>query len=102
MIKKIIICAVIALILVPAGVMAAAPGNQNPGTAPGQGPCLNNGQNCTNQSCVPGSGCQAGYGMQQKGVSGNCGTLNGQCTHDQKCTRSMFRDGSCTAGKRVA
>ena len=106
MIKKIVICAVIALILVPAGVMAAGFGGQNPGTAPGQVQCLHNGENCANHSGSPGSGNQTQfrYGAQQNGKTGAQGSPDGQCSHDQKHTRSMGRlhDGSCTGCKNGA
>jgi hypothetical protein len=105
MIKKIVICAVIALILVPATVMAAGSGGQNAGTAPGLGQCLHNGQNCADQSGTPGSGNQTQYryGAQQNGETGVKGSVNGQCTNEQKHTRSMLRlhDGSCTGCKNV-
>lgn len=105
MIKKIIICAVIALILVPAGVMAAGFGGQNTGTAPGQGQYLHNGQNCADQSGTLGSGNQTQfrYGAQQNRETGTNGCMNGQGTHEQKHTRSMGRlhDGSCTACKNA-
>jgi hypothetical protein len=105
MIRKIIICAVIALILVPASVMAAGFGGQNAGTASGQGQCLHNGQNCADQSGTPGSGNQTQYryGAQQNGKTGPQGSPDGQCTHEQKHTRSMLRlnDGSCTGCKNA-
>ena len=106
MIRKIVICAVIALILVPAGVLAAGFGGQNAGTASGQGQCLHNGQNCADQSgsLVSGNVTQFRYGAQQNGKTGAHGSDDDQCTHDQKHTRSMGRlhDGSCTACKNGA
>jgi hypothetical protein len=106
MIKKIVICAIIALVLVPAGVMAAGFGGQNTGTAPGQGQCLQNGENCANHSGALGSGNQTQfrYGAQQNGKTGAHGSLDGQCTHEQKNTRSLGRlhDGSCTGCKNGA
>jgi hypothetical protein len=105
MIRKLIICAVIALVLVPAGVMAAGFGGQNAGTASGQGQCLHNGENCANHSDAPGSGNQTQYryGAQQNGETGTHGCQNGQCTNEQEHTRSMQRlhDGSCTGCKNV-
>ena len=98
MMKKIIICAVIALVLVPATVMAAGYGWQNNGTAPGQGSCLQNGQNCGNASWMSESGVQGQcqYGMQQNGNTRGCITGECPCTQDQKNTRMMsrLRDGS--------
>lgn len=106
MIKKIVIGAVIALILVPAIVMAAGFGGQSNGTAtPGQGQCLQNGENCTNSSCAPGSvnQTQYRYGAQLNGENRTCGSLNGLCTDEQKHTRSMQRlhDGSRAGCKNV-
>jgi hypothetical protein len=105
MIRKIIICAVIALVLVPAGVMAAGFGGQNAGTASGQGQCLHNGENCANHSDAPGSGNQTRYryGAQQNGETGTNSHQNGQCTNEQKHTRSMgcLHDGSCTGCKNA-
>jgi len=85
MIRNIVICAVIALILVPAGVMAAGFGGQNTGTVSGQGQCLNNCQNCTDQSAAPGLGNQTQhkYGAQFNGNTGLKGSANGQNCTDQ-------------------
>jgi|GEM_PF-2417870 PAB1-binding protein PBP1 len=93
MIRKIVICAIIALILVPASVMAAGFGGKNAGTAPAQGQCLQDGQNCENPSGTPGTGMQAQYrhGGQQNGEARGHGSLNGACTSEQKQTRSMLR-----------
>jgi len=106
MIKKIVICAVIALILVPATVLAAGFGGQNNGTAAaGQGQCLCDGQNCTNQSCTLGSGNQTQFrhGVQVNGEAGTCSAPNSQCTGDLNQTRSMQRlhDGSGAGCKNV-
>jgi hypothetical protein len=105
MYKKILICAVIALILVPASVMAAGSGGKNSGAASGQGQCLQDGQTCMNPAGQQGSGTQEQYrhGMQQNGAPGAPGTQcsgDGQCDNEQKQTRSMLRlhDGSCGAG----
>jgi hypothetical protein len=106
MIRKIIICAVIALILVPAGVLAAGFRGQNAGTASGQGQCLHNGQNCADQSgtLVSGNQSQYRYGAQLNGETGTHGCMNGQCTHGQRHTGSMqcLHDGSCTGCKNGA
>lgn len=112
MYKKILMCAILALILVPAGVLAAGFGGDNTGMASGKGPCLHDGQNCMNQSGQQGSGMQEQYrhGMQQNGLNGATGNRctgdgrcsgDGQCTHEQKQTRSMLRlhDGTGGAGK---
>ncbi|MGB9175751.1 MAG: hypothetical protein WCB46_03325 [Methanoregula sp.] len=101
--KKILICAVIALILVPASVMAAGFGGNNTGAASGQGPCLQDGQNCMNQGGQQGSGTQEHYrhGMQQNGVNGATGAQcsgDGPCTHEQKQTGSMLRLHDGTGG----
>lgn len=108
MYKKILICAVIALILVPAAVLAAGPGGNSNGAASGQGQCLQDGQNCMNQSGQQGTGTQEQYrhGMGQKGAKGTAGAQcsgDGQCTGEQKQTRSMLRlhDGSCGNGKNT-
>jgi len=105
MIRKIIICAVIALILVPAGVLAAGSGGQNTGTAAGQGQCLHNGQNSADQSGTLGSGIQSQYryGAQQNRQMNSYGSQQGQGTTEQKHTRSMSRihDGTCTGCKNV-
>lgn len=106
MIKKLVICAVIALILVPATVLAAGFGGHSNGTAAaGQGQCLYDGQNCANQSCTLGSGnqTQCRFGAQVNGEIGTCGSRNGQCTGDQNQTRSMQRlhDGSGAGCKNV-
>lgn len=106
MIRKIIICAVIALILVPAGVLAAGFGGQNAGTAAaGQGQCLHDGQNCADRTGTLGSGNQSQYryGAQQNTETGTCGSHSGQGTHGQKHARSMshIADGSCTGCKNV-
>jgi hypothetical protein len=103
MYKKIFICAVIALILVPASVMAAGFGGNNTGAAAGQGPYLQDGQNCVNPAGQQGSVTQEHYrhGMQQNGVDGAVGTQcsgDGQCTHEQKQTRSMLRLHDGTGG----
>lgn len=104
MIRKIVICAVIALVLVPATVMAAGFGGQNNGAAASrQGQCLQNGENCADQSGNLGSGNQSQYryGAQQNGEAGTCGSQIGQGTHGQKHTRSTtcLHDGSCTGLK---
>jgi len=82
MIRKIIICAVIALILVPAGVLAAGFGGQNAGTAAaGQGQCLHDGQNCADRTGALGSGNQSQYRYGAQQAAGQ-----GQCLHDgQNC-----------------
>ena len=109
MIKKIAMCAVIALIFVPASVLAEGFGAQNSvDQGPGQehGSCQPDGQSCANQtgsqaSCTqaqyrsgtPGSETSGGMGMS---CSGDC-----QSTGDRKHTRTMFRlhDGSgCASG----
>ena len=51
----------IALVLVPATVMAAGFGGKITGSAPGQGQCLQDGQNCGNQTGQQGTGSQAQY-----------------------------------------
>ncbi len=98
MLKKFSICAILALILVPASVMAAGFGGNGTGTGLGQGQCLQDGQNCMNQTAQQGTGVQDQhrYGMQQGGVKGSHGDGDCQCTNDQKQTRSMLRlhDGS--------
>ena len=105
MIRKILIGAVIALILVPAAVLAAGFGGNGTGAASGQGQCLNDGQNCMNQTGQQGSGTQEQhrYGMQQEGAKGPHGDGNCQCTGEQKQTRSMLRlhDGSGGAGRNT-
>ncbi|MFA5267182.1 MAG: hypothetical protein WC379_04355 [Methanoregula sp.] len=106
MIKKILICAVIALILVPATVLAAGPGGQNNSAVSGQqGQCLQNGGTGSDQACAMGSGSQAQYrnGGQQNGENCTRGNQNGQCTHEQKQTRTMssLHDGSCTGCRNV-
>ncbi len=108
MYKKILICAVIALILVPAAVLAAGPGGNSNGAASGQGQCLQDGQNCMNQSAQQGTGAQEQYrhGMGQNGAKGTAGAQcsgDGQCTGEQKQTRSMLRlhDGSCGGCKNT-
>jgi len=102
MVSKILICAIIALILVPASVMAAGFGGKNAGSVSGQGICLQDGQNCVNQSGQPGTGIQSHhrYFGQQTGGSGMQGAQcmgNGQCDTLRNQTRSMTRlhDGSC-------
>jgi len=102
MMKKILICAIIALVLVPASVMAAGFGGKSAGASSGNGQCLQDGQNCVNQNGVQGSvfTTQYRYGGQQtgfNGASGAAGSGNGQCTNSQNKTRSMLRlhDGSC-------
>jgi hypothetical protein len=97
MYRKIVIGAVIALLLVPATVLAAGYGQQNSGTAAGQGPCLQ--ENCpfgTNQTCTAGSGSQARFGCggeQQAGTTGTPGTQNCACTGEQKRSRGMHCTG---------
>ena len=80
MMKKILICAVIALILVPASVMAAGFGGKSTGAGTGQGQCLQDGQNCMNQTGQQGSGTMAQYrnGLQQDEVKGALCTCDGQ------------------------
>jgi hypothetical protein len=102
MMKKILICAIIALVLVPASVMAAGFGGKGTGAASGQGQCLQDGQNCVNQTCQQGTGTQAQYrfGGLQNGANGTKGAQcsgNGQCDTVKNQTRSMLRlhDGSC-------
>ncbi|MFA4859694.1 hypothetical protein [Methanoregula sp.] len=106
MIKKLVICAILALVLVPATVMAAGFGGQNNGSTPGQGQYLQDGQNCANQSCAAGSGSQiqCRNGGQQNGENCTCGSQDGQCTNGQKHTGSMGRlhDGACTGCKNGA
>ena len=106
MLKKILICAVIALILVPASVMAAGFGGKGTGAASGQGQCLQDGQNCVNQTGLQGAGIQAQYSYraQQNGENGATGSQcsgNGECDTVKKQTRSMLRlhDGTGTACK---
>jgi hypothetical protein len=103
MYKKILICAVIALVLVPAGVLAAGFGGKCTGTPSGQGQYLQDGQNCMNQTGQQSYGAQEQYrnGMHQNGARGAAGSpcsRDGQCTGEQKQTRSMLRlhDGSGT------
>jgi len=102
MMKKITICAFIALILVPASVMAAGFGGQSTGAAAGQGLCLQDGQNCVNRTCSVGSCTHAQYrnGAQQNGAQ--C-SGNGQCINEQNQTRSRLRlhDGSGGACKNT-
>lgn len=100
--KKILICAVIALVLVPASVMAAGFGGRATGTAACQGPCVQDGLNCVSQDCQQGTGTQEQYryGMQPdvvKGARGGHGFGTGQCACTQNQTRSMLRlnGGSC-------
>jgi hypothetical protein len=104
MLKKILICAVIALILVPASVMAAGFGGKGTAAASGQGQCLQDGLNC--QTGQQGAGIQAHYcyGAQQNGANGATGSQcsgNGQCDTVKNQTRSMLRlhDGTGTACK---
>ena len=106
--KRILICAVIALILVPASVMAAGFGGPSTGAAAGQGSCLQDGQNCMNQTGQQGTGTQEQYryGMQQNKMIGAIGAHcsgAGQCTNEQKQTRSMLRlqNGTCGACKNI-
>jgi hypothetical protein len=105
MIKKIAICSIIALLLVPASVLAAVAGGQNESTACGQGQCLNNGLNCTNPSCTgtPGFSYGNGYGRHQSGGTHTKGSPDGQCTSDQNHARLMTRlhEGTCTACKTI-
>ncbi|MDO9326418.1 MAG: hypothetical protein Q7T80_15825 [Methanoregula sp.] len=101
--KRILICAVIALILVPASVMAAGFGGQNTGAVSGQGQCLQDGQNCMNQTGQQGTGTQEQYrhGMQQNGMNGATGVQcsgAGQCTNGEKQIRSMLRLNNGTCG----
>jgi hypothetical protein len=103
MYKKVLICAVIALIFVPAAVMAAGFGGNSTGAASGQGACLQDGQNCMNQTGQQGTGAQEQYrhGMQQNGTKGAAGAQcsgNGNCTAEQKQTRSMLRLHDGTGG----
>ncbi len=102
MLKKILICAIIALVLVPVSVMAAGFGGKGTAAASGQGHCLQDGQNCLNQTCQKGTGTQAQYryGTQQAGMTGTQGVQcsgNGQCDTAKKEARFMLRlhDGSC-------
>jgi hypothetical protein len=102
MMKKILICAIIALVLVPASVTAAGFGGKGTGAASGQGQCLQDEQNCVNQSCQQGTGTQAQnrFGELQNGANGATRTQcsgNGQCDTAKKQARSMLRlyDGSC-------
>jgi hypothetical protein len=91
MMKKILICAMIALVLVPASVMAAGFGGKSTGTGSGQGQCLQDGQNCGNQTGLQGSGTMAQYrsGMNQDGAKGKL------CTGDgQNCAGQGSQDGS--------
>jgi len=100
--KKILICAIIALVLIPASVMAAGFGGKGTGAASGQGQWLQDGQNCVNQNSQQGTGAQEQYrfGAQQNGANGVNGAQcsgNGQCDTVKNQTRSMLRlqDGSC-------
>ncbi|MCU0630400.1 MAG: hypothetical protein MUF37_04520 [Methanoregulaceae archaeon] len=102
MMKKILICAIIALVLVPASVMAAGFGGKGTGAASGQGQCLQDGQNCMIQTCQQATGTHAQYrfGALQNGANGANGTHcsgNVQCETIKNQTRSMLRlhDGSC-------
>lgn len=106
--KRILICAVIALILVPASVMAAGFGGQSTGAASGQGQCLQDGQNCMNLTGQQGTGTREQYrhGMQQNGMNGATSAQysgDGQCTNEKKQTRSMLRlhDGTGGACKNI-
>ena len=109
MIKKIIICAVIALILVPAGVLAAGFGGQNAGTAAaGQGQCLHDGQNCADRTGTLGSGNQSQYrcGAQQAAGQGqylhdgqNCADQSGSLGSGNE---TQFRYGAQQNGKTGA
>ena len=103
MMKKIVMCAVIALFLVPASVLAAGFGAQGTGAqGQAQGSCLHDGQACTNQTGSQGSCTQQAqyrFGTQRSGTIGGKGMScsgDGQCTGDQKETRAMLRlhDGS--------
>lgn len=103
MYKKILICAVIALILIPAAVMAAGFGGNNTGAASGSGLCLQDGQDCANQAGQQGSGTQEHYrhGRGQNGMNGGTGARcsgDSQCTHEQQQTRSMLRLHDGTGG----
>jgi hypothetical protein len=104
MLKKIYICAIIALILVPASVMAAGFGGRNAGLTSGQGLFIQDGHNCSNQSAQQATGIQMQYRYfgKQNGVSGTQGALysgSGQGDFLRNQTRSMLRlhDGSCGA-----
>ena len=80
--KKILICAVIALILIPASVMAVGYGGMSMNPAYGQGKCLQDGQNCRNQTGFQESGAQAQYryyGPQNGSIATFC-SGDGQCT----------------------
>ena len=109
MLKKILICAVIALILVPASVMAAGSGGKGTAATSGQGQCLQDGLNCLNQTGQQGAGIQAQrcYGAEQNGENGAEGSRcsgNSQCDTVKNQTRSMLRlhDGTGTACKNNA
>jgi hypothetical protein len=106
MVSKILICAIIALVLVPASVMAAGSGGKNAGGVSGQGICLQDGQNCVNPGGQAGTGIQAQhqYFGQATGGSGIQGTMqgarfqgNGQGDMLRNQTHLMTRlyDGSC-------
>ena len=102
MVSKILICAIIALVLVPASVMAAGSGGKNAGGVSGQGICLQDGQNCVNLSGLAGTGIQAQhrYFGQANGGSGIQGARfqgNGQGDMARNQTHLMTRlhDGSC-------
>lgn len=102
MMKKILICAIIALVLVPASVMAAGFGGKGTAAASGQGQCLQDGQNCMNPTGQQGSGTQEQYrfGALQNGASGARGAQcqgNGQCdtVKNQTCSMLRLHDGSC-------
>ena len=109
MMKKIVMYALIALVLVPASVLAAGFWGQGSGAqGQAQGSCLHDGQACTNQTGLQGSCTQARYRLGTQG-SGTIGEKelscngDGQCTGDQKQTLAMhrLRDGSGCAGRNT-
>ncbi len=96
MMKKIMIFAVIALILVPASVMAAGLGGKSAGAVSGQGLCLQDRQDCMNQTGQPGTGTQAQYrySAQQNGMTGAKGA-QGLCLQDgQTCGNQTGQQGT--------
>ncbi len=107
MVNKILICAIIALVLVPASVMAAGFGGKNAGSVvPGQGICLQDGQNCVNQSGQLGTGTQAqhryfGQAYAGSGIQGAMqgaqfhGNGQGDMTRNQTHLMTRLHDGSC-------
>ena len=87
MMKKIAICALIALVLVPAGVMAVKFGGNSTGAAHGQGQWLQDGQHCMNQTynqtCTLGSCTPAQYrNGTERGAIESC-SGDGLCTPGQ-------------------